>query len=543
MPAVGDLVANLTLNSRGFSAGLGNARTSLSLFGRTATGTLSNLAAGLTAYFGAQSLLRTAAFGVQLAADAETAEAAFTTLTGSATKARTLLNDLRAYSKVSFFTFPSAAEAAKQMMAYGIQVQDVLPTMKMLGDIALGDQQKFDHLALALGQVASYGKLRAQERNQFTNAGFNPLQELSKMQGRSITDLAQDMEDGKISTQMVIDALKNATQEGGRFFNSTKTHADTLAGRFANLKEEIHDSLRMLGTEIATQLDLKKWLTWSAEVVRIVPGVFSNIGISLKLGALEWAVFIAEGLERIHPMLATLGTEQVAHWMGIWAAIGGGFTTFFESVKGGLIEIGNLSMAVGKAMLEGWKGIGDTVLFYASGGTMGSLKDANPLKGPMAAWEAFKTELAGQQGPQVEGGDIFTRYAEGAAAAKKKLEEGGGLTNTLRAEKEKAQAELAAALEAGKPGKQKGLGGFVGASFNETARDEEKKQKADKATSEAVFRGSQAAIRIMQSKSTQDPVVKEQKISNKWLEKMHTLLQQNPAPAGTVQTWFKVGEV
>lgn len=93
----------------------------------------------------------------------------------------------------------------------------------------MGNADRFQHLALAFAQVSAAGKLTGQDLLQMVNAGFNPLQEISKKTGKSISELKDDMADGAISVKMVEDAMKGATSEGGRFFGGMEKASKTFS--------------------------------------------------------------------------------------------------------------------------------------------------------------------------------------------------------------------------------------------------------------------------------------------------------------------------
>ena len=79
-------------------------------------------------------------------------------------------------------------------------------------------KNKLSSLTLAFSQVQSTGRLMGQDLLQMIGQGFNPLQIISEKTGRSMADLKKDMENGAISADMVTEAFKIATSEGGRFF-------------------------------------------------------------------------------------------------------------------------------------------------------------------------------------------------------------------------------------------------------------------------------------------------------------------------------------
>ena len=77
----------------------------------------------------------------------------------------------------------------------------------------MGNAERFQRLALAFSQVSAAGKLQGQDLLQMVNAGFNPLQEISKKTGESMLELKERMSDGRISLKEVEEAMKSATSE------------------------------------------------------------------------------------------------------------------------------------------------------------------------------------------------------------------------------------------------------------------------------------------------------------------------------------------
>lgn len=154
------------------------------------------------------------------AADVEDLGIQFEVLTGSAKTAAELMKTFRDEEKKSALNLSDYANAAKTMLAFGTSVDDVTPSLRMLGDVSMGNSERFGSLALAFAQTTAAGRLMGQEVLQFVNAGFNPLEQISRDTGRSMQDLKKDMEDGKISVEMVKNAFVNATSEGGRFYKA-----------------------------------------------------------------------------------------------------------------------------------------------------------------------------------------------------------------------------------------------------------------------------------------------------------------------------------
>jgi tape measure domain-containing protein len=93
-------------------------------------------------------------------------------------------------------------------------------------------------LALAFSQATASGKLMGQDLNQMINAGFNPLEVISRKTGKSIDQLKEEMEAGGISAKELGEAFQMATQEGERFYKGAERAGSTTAGRLEKKKEK-----------------------------------------------------------------------------------------------------------------------------------------------------------------------------------------------------------------------------------------------------------------------------------------------------------------
>lgn len=172
---------------------------------------------------------------------AEQTTIAFNTFLGSASKARLLLADLTKFAIVTPFTPDQVNSAAKALLAFGVKAKEIIPTLKMLGDVSAGTGKDLTDMAVIFGQIRSTGRLMGQDLLQLINAGFNPLQIISEKTGKSVTVLKQEMEKGLISFQMVSDAFKTATSEGGLFFNLMEKQSQTIGGKLSTVAGNIEE--------------------------------------------------------------------------------------------------------------------------------------------------------------------------------------------------------------------------------------------------------------------------------------------------------------
>ena len=178
----------------------------------------------------------------------EQASISFNVLLGSEERAAKLVNDIQDLANVTPMTSSGLQENAKLLLNFNAVAEDeIIPTLRMLGDITGGDQVKMDSMTLAFAQCASAGRLMGQDLLQMVNAGFNPLQIISEKTDKSLADLKEEMSEGKISVDMVKQAFKDATSEGGRFYGMLEAQSKSKTG----LEATKADSFEILGRTIA----------------------------------------------------------------------------------------------------------------------------------------------------------------------------------------------------------------------------------------------------------------------------------------------------
>ena len=213
-------------------------------------GLTGDLKSTLAQYAGMAAAFAGVKKSLSLAATAESNKISLEVLTGSAVKAKMLFDGFIDLDRSSPLSRSDFARASQTLIGYGHAAEATLPALKQLSEISIGNADKFQSLSLAYGQVTAAGRLMGQETLQMVNAGFNPLQEISRTTGRSMVNLKKDMEDGAISASMVADALKSATSEGGRFFEMNERLKNSAAGQWAKMQSDVE----LLATDIGTKL-------------------------------------------------------------------------------------------------------------------------------------------------------------------------------------------------------------------------------------------------------------------------------------------------
>lgn len=177
--------------------------------------------------------------GVSYNAQMERYTTSFTTMLGDQAKAQQLVNDLKTQAAKTPFGVGDLAKNTQTLMAFGMSADGAKLRLGKLGDISQGDAQKMESLTLAFAQVSSAGKLSGQDLLQMINAGFNPLEEISRKTGKSISHLKDEMAKGAISADMVADAFASATGEGGRFYGAMDAQSKTFSGRLSTVQDGV----------------------------------------------------------------------------------------------------------------------------------------------------------------------------------------------------------------------------------------------------------------------------------------------------------------
>lgn len=198
------------------------------------------------AVFGAQTLAQFTRQIVDVRGEMQMLESSFEVLLrGKGVKP--FLDDIKAFAVESPLSLTGVSQAAQTLLGFNVAAEDTIPIIKQIGDISMGNEERFKSLTLAFAQMSSTGKLMGQDLNQMINAGFNPLQEISAKTGRSISELKKEMEKGAVSSDMVADAFKSATAEGGKFYGMTQKQAEGIKGLQAQIEGAAQEMFNDLG--------------------------------------------------------------------------------------------------------------------------------------------------------------------------------------------------------------------------------------------------------------------------------------------------------
>ena len=183
---------------------------------------------------------------VEVRGDMEKLQISFETLAGTRI-GKQLYEDIKQFATSTPMMMSDLAKGAQTLLGFNIAAEKVMPILSQIGDISMGDAQKFNSLTLAFAQMSSTGKLMGQDLLQMINAGFNPLVQISEKTGKSVAQLKDEMSKGAISVQMVEEAFRDATSEGGKFYGMLEKQSQGMAGSISNLKGAFENMLNDFG--------------------------------------------------------------------------------------------------------------------------------------------------------------------------------------------------------------------------------------------------------------------------------------------------------
>ena len=219
----------------------------------------------------------------------EALEVSFSTLLRSTEKANQLVSQLKDYGNVTPYDTEGLSKAAQTMLSFGISYEKVMPTLKQLGDVAMGSQDKLSRLTLAFSQMSAAGRVTKEDLNQMVDAGFNPLQVISQQTGESIGTLFDKVSKGQVSVQQIANAFADATKEGGQFHNMALNMSDTVEGKMSTMQDAIDGAYQSIGKfiepAVKSGIDL---LTKSVEAITKEIDDFGKVSKSSGNELNEW---------------------------------------------------------------------------------------------------------------------------------------------------------------------------------------------------------------------------------------------------------------
>lgn len=241
-------------------------------------------------------------------------EVAFKTMLGSEDKANALMQQLVKTAATTPFDLQGVANGAKQLLAYGENVENVNDDLIRLGNIAAGLSQPLGDIVYLYGTTMTQGRLYTQDLNQFTGRGIPMIRELAKVFGVAEGEVKSLVEAGKVGFPEVQKVIQNLTNEGGMFYNLMQEQSKTITGQISNIEDAISTMFNEIGKAnegiINDALSGVSYLVENYEKVgRIL------IEIVGTYGAYRTALMVTNALQALQASgITALTAKETAHY-------------------------------------------------------------------------------------------------------------------------------------------------------------------------------------------------------------------------------------
>ena len=208
---------------------------------------INNLAKGAMAFFTLSQAKAFVSQVIEVRSQFQQLEISFGTMLKSKEKANALMAQMADLAAKTPFGLEEVSEGAKRLLAFQVPAEEVTETLRRMGDVASGLGIPMGQLIHVYGQVKAQGKLVTNDLYQFMNAGIPIIAELSKVVGKSETEIKEMVSAGKIGFPEVQAVIKNMTNEGGLFFNLMAEQSKSLGGQISNLGDSFDQMLNEIG--------------------------------------------------------------------------------------------------------------------------------------------------------------------------------------------------------------------------------------------------------------------------------------------------------
>ena len=354
--------------------------------GNTAKAGLADVKAGIDlATTAMKNLTSVAEKGIGYNASIEQLKTSFEVMTGSAEKAVETVERLRVMGAETPFEMKDLASTTQLLMQYGFTADEALDRMSMLGDVAQGNVQAMNSIALGYAQMASAGKVNLVDIKQMINGGFNPLQEISERTGESMASLYDRISKGKISVDEITESMRHATSEGGRFYQSMEKQSQTLSGQLSTLKDNTDQLLGSL-TEGVSEGLRDQILPFANNLVAELQGAFDAGGYQ---GLVDTATDMIPDLLGMMTGELQKGIEGLSRWLPQ------GATQLMQALPGALRMASTVTPQLTQA------------LFEVAGSVLGELAAMLPELAPIIGEGIFNTIVAAGKGTVLALNDVF----------------------------------------------------------------------------------------------------------------------------------------
>jgi len=241
MAKLNDLIVTIGAQTRQFDKALGASMRKMQTFGKNTKALGKSMTRSLT-----MPIAGLGVAAIKSAADLETMEVSFVSLTGGAKQAADMMANLNEFTAKTPFQIEAVAKSARQLIASGSGIEDVNQQLQFLGDIAATSGQPIDEIAAIFSKVNAKGKVELESLNQLAERGIPIFTALADATGLPADKLGA----GRVSVDQFNEVLQSFSQEGGFAAGAMERLSETASGKFSTAL----DNLKLAGAALAEDL-------------------------------------------------------------------------------------------------------------------------------------------------------------------------------------------------------------------------------------------------------------------------------------------------
>jgi tape measure domain-containing protein len=427
MAKLGDLVVRIGADTRDLNKSLGRVQRNL----RSMTSNIQRMGQDMTRSL-SLPLAAVGAAALKSAADLETLETSFVSLTGGVEEAGKMMQQLTAFTAKTPFQLDAVAKSARQLIASGTDIADVNTQLQFLGDIAATSGSSIDEIAAIFAKVNAKGKVELENLNQLAERGIPIFTALSEATGLPADKLGA----GAVSVQQFNEVLQSFASTGGFAEGAMLRLSQTVSGKFSTALDNAKLAAASLGEQ------LLPFASKALDAFTNLAQKFTELDDSTKRIGIAIAAFAASlgpaivGITGVVKAITLLASPIGATVLAI-GALTAAFIYFYDEIRPIITAATNLMIELynnvlplrvlisivqtafvnaGKAIVTAFTAVGDTFKAIFNALTLALQRDLpgafNALKDGLANVAIDVVEVASDIGADLVQGINEAIYAE-----------------------------------------------------------------------------------------------------------------------------------
>ena len=247
-----------------------------------------------------------------------------------------LFNELQEFNFWTPFDIEQTSQAAKVLVSAKVPLKDLTDYLTRFGDIAQGDEQKFQSYINAFSKASAKGKADMEVLNVYTDQGVQILDALGQQLGKTSAEIVKMASEGKISFQDLDNALNALASEGGLYYGTLEKAAMRLDAVQAGLQESVKSLKASFGQMLAP-------------AVSAVLTVFTNLVDKINSSPILKGI-LAAAIAAITVAVNALAVVAIVKLIASVKAAKIAVITATASVKASTIAVAGLGTAINTAM-------------------------------------------------------------------------------------------------------------------------------------------------------------------------------------------------